>query len=128
VVLACVPGEQHSLALEALHAGLVELGVPTRMFGAAVPTEALTAAVRRLGPSAVLLWAQTRSTADLPLARHVAGTQWGVKGARGHPAVLLGGPGWAGRPARGMLRPPGLRDALGTLSSLYGPPVPVARS
>ncbi|WP_329530568.1 MerR family transcriptional regulator [Streptomyces sp. NBC_01450] len=128
VVLACVPGEQHSLALEALHAGLVELGVPTRMFGAAVPTEALTAAVRRLGPSAVLLWAQTRSTADLPLARHVAGTQWGVKGARGHPAVLLGGPGWAGRPARGMLRPPGLRDALGTLSSLYGPPSPVARS
>ncbi|MFF1743684.1 hypothetical protein [Streptomyces mirabilis] len=31
VVLACVPGEQHSLALEALHAGLVELGLPTRM-------------------------------------------------------------------------------------------------
>ncbi|MER7691902.1 MerR family transcriptional regulator [Streptomyces sp. NPDC097610] len=128
VVLACVPGEQHSLALEALHAGLVELGVPTRMFGAAVPTEALTAAVRRLGPKAVLLWAQTRSTADLPLARHVADTRWGVKGARSHPAVLLGGPGWAGRPVRGMLRPPGLRDALGTLSALYGPPVPVTRS
>ncbi|QDO38135.1 MerR family transcriptional regulator [Streptomyces sp. RLB3-17] len=127
VVLACVPGEQHSLALEALHAGLVELGLPTRMFGAAVPTEALTAAVRRLGPKAVLLWAQTRSTADLPLARHVADTRWGVKGARGHPAVLLGGPGWAGRPARGMLRPPGLRDALGTLSALYDRPVPVIR-
>ncbi|MFG2365922.1 MerR family transcriptional regulator [Streptomyces mirabilis] len=128
VVLACVPGEQHSLALEALHAGLVELGLPTRMFGAAVPTEALTAAVRRLGPKAVLLWAQTRSTADLPLARHVADTRWGVAGARSHPAVLLGGPGWAGRPARGMLRPPGLRDALETLSALYDPPVPVTRS
>ncbi|MET7776718.1 MerR family transcriptional regulator [Streptomyces sp. NPDC005388] len=128
VVLACVPGEQHSLALEALHAGLVELGLPTRMFGAAVPTEALTAAVRRLGPKAVLLWAQTRSTADLPLARHVADTRWGVTGARSHPAVLLGGPGWAGRPVRGMLRPPGLRDALGTLSALYDPPVPVTRS
>ncbi|MET7896253.1 MerR family transcriptional regulator [Streptomyces mirabilis] len=128
VVLACVPGEQHSLALEALHAGLVELGLPTRMFGAAVPTEALTAAVRRLGPKAVLLWAQTRSTADLPLARHVADTRWGVTGARSHPAVLLGGPGWAGRPLRGMLRPPGLRDALGTLSALYDPPVPVTRS
>ncbi|MFF3150509.1 transcriptional regulator, partial [Streptomyces sp. NPDC057927] len=85
-------------------------------------------AVRRLGPKAVLLWAQTRSTADLPLARHVADTRWGVKGARGHPAVLLGGPGWAGRPARGMLRPPGLRDALDTLSALYDPPVPVTRS
>ncbi|MFE4550245.1 MULTISPECIES: MerR family transcriptional regulator [unclassified Streptomyces] len=125
VVLACVPGEQHSLPLQALHAGLAELGLPTRMFGAAVPTEALTAAVRRLGPTAVVLWAQTRSTADVPLARHVAGTHWGVKGARSHPAVVLGGPGWAGRPLRGMLRPPGLRDALGCLGSLYDEVAPV---
>ncbi|MEU0036885.1 MerR family transcriptional regulator [Streptomyces sp. NPDC006333] len=119
VVLACVPGEEHSLPLQALHAGLAELGLPARMFGAAVPTEALTAAVRRLGPTAVVLWAQTRSTADVPLARHVASTHWGVKGARNHPAVVLGGPGWAGRPLRGMIRPPGLRDALGSLIGLY---------
>jgi DNA-binding transcriptional MerR regulator len=118
VVLACVPGEQHSLPLEALHAALVEQGLPTRMFGAAVPPEALTAAVRRLGPVAVVLWSQTRSTADRPLARHIAATTWGVKGARGHPVVLLGGPGWAGRAEPGMLRPPGLRDALTTLVGL----------
>ncbi|MFD4549882.1 MerR family transcriptional regulator [Streptomyces sp. NPDC058466] len=128
VVLACVPGEQHSLPLEALHAGLLELGLPTRMFGAAVPVEALTAVVRRLGPMAVVLWAQTRSTADRPLARHIAATHWGVKGARNHPAVVLGGPGWAGRPVPGMLRPPGLRDALVTLASLYGPGGPVLRN
>jgi hypothetical protein len=120
VVLACVPGEQHCLPLEALHAGLVEQGLPTRMFGPAVPPEALTAAVRRLGPVAVVLWSQTRSTADRPLARHIAATAWGVKGARSHPAVLLGGPGWAGRAEPGMLRPPGLRDALTALSGLAG--------
>ncbi|MBO7941628.1 B12-binding domain-containing protein, partial [Streptomyces sp. S9] len=62
VMLACVPGEQHTLPLEALNAGLSRLGVPTRMFGAAVPAEALTAAVRRLGPAAVVLWAQARTT------------------------------------------------------------------
>lgn len=118
VVLACVPGEQHCLPLEALHAGLVEQGLPTRMFGPAVPPEALTAAVRRLGPLAVVLWSQTRSTADRPLARHIAATSWGVKGARRNPVVLLGGPGWAGRQEQGMLRPPGLRDALTTLASL----------
>lgn len=118
VVLACVPGEQHCLPLEALHAGLVEQGLPTRMFGPAVPPEALTAAVRRLGPLAVVLWSQTRSTADRPLARHIAATGWGVKGARRNPVVLLGGPGWAGRQEQGMLRPPGLRDALTTLASL----------
>src|SRR5690242_15745134 len=70
-LLAGVPGEQHCLPLEALHAGLVEQGLPTRMFGPAVPPEALTAAVRRLGPVAVVLWSQTRSTADRPLARHI---------------------------------------------------------
>ncbi|MFF3330540.1 MerR family transcriptional regulator [Streptomyces sp. NPDC002888] len=127
VVLACVPGEQHTLPLEALNAGLAELRLPTRMFGAAVPAEALTAAVERLGPAAVVLWAQTRSSASLPLARHVADAQWGVRGARGRPLVLLCGPGWLGRSARGMLRPTSLRDALDTLSDGYGPE-PAARS
>ncbi|MFC4500983.1 MULTISPECIES: MerR family transcriptional regulator [Streptomyces] len=120
VVLACVPGEQHTLALEALNAGLSRAGVPTRMFGAAVPAEALTAAVRRLGPAAVVLWAQARSTASLALARHVAGTRWGVSGARRTPAVVLGGPGWAGRPVPGLPRPTGLGDALETLAGVYG--------
>ncbi|MFC8431080.1 MerR family transcriptional regulator [Streptomyces sp. NPDC057253] len=120
VVLACVPGEQHTLALEALNAGLSELRLPTRMFGSAVPAEALIAAVERLGPAAVVLWAQARSTASLPLARHLAATQWGVKGARRRPLVMLGGPGWQGRPGQGMLRPTAFQDALDTLAGLYG--------
>ncbi|ALO13365.1 Transcriptional regulator [Streptomyces venezuelae] len=117
VLLACVPGEQHTLSLEALAAGLAEHGLPFRMFGAAVPAEALDAAVRRLGPTAVVLWSQSRSTASHALARHVADTSFGVRGARAHPLVLLGGPGWAGRAvAPGMLRPMGLREALSVLS------------
>ncbi|QQM45786.1 MerR family transcriptional regulator [Streptomyces liliifuscus] len=124
VLLACVPGEQHTLPLEALNAGLAEHGLPTRMFGAAVPAEALTAAVRRLGPSAVVLWAQARSTASVPLARHLAATHWGVKGARRHPTLVLGGPGWAGRSAQGMLRPPSLYDALAVLTARYENSVP----
>lgn len=127
VVLACVPGEEHTLPLEALNAGLCELGVPTRMFGASVPVEALTAAVRRLGPAAVVLWAQARSTASLPLARHAAAAEWGVKGARRQPVVMLGGPGWAGRAAQGFLRPSGLSDALTALAAGYGDEPP-ARS
>ncbi|MFJ9820407.1 MerR family transcriptional regulator [Streptomyces sp. NPDC101151] len=122
VLLACVPGEQHTLPLEALNAGLSQLGVATRMFGAAVPVEALAAAVGRLGPAAVVLWAQARSTASLPLAQHVAATQWGVKGARSGPLVVLGGPGWAGRSSRGMLRPTGLPEALDTLADACGRP------
>ncbi|TQJ46958.1 MerR family transcriptional regulator [Streptomyces sp. NBC_00080] len=121
VVLACVPGEQHSLPLEALNAGLGQLDVPTRMFGAAVPVEALTAAVQRLGPVAVVLWAQARSTASLPLARHIAETRWGVTGARRAPTVMLAGPGWAGRPAPGLPRPTGLSDALTILAGTQAP-------
>jgi len=119
VVLACVPGEQHTLPIEALNAALGELRLPTRMFGAAVPAEALAAAVQRLGPSAVVLWAQARSTASLALARHVAGTQWGVKGARRRPLVMLGGPGWSGPQARGLHRPPTLKDAVDVLSDAH---------
>ncbi|WP_225802412.1 MerR family transcriptional regulator [Streptomyces sp. NK15101] len=123
IVLACVPAEQHTLSLEALTAGLAERGLPTRMFGAAVPAEALDAAVRRSGPAAVALWSQARSTADHALARHVAATAFGVRGARTAPLVLLAGPGWLGRtPAPGTVRPAGLREAIGVVSRLYGEP------
>ncbi|MFF7385128.1 MerR family transcriptional regulator [Streptomyces griseoluteus] len=120
VLLACAPDEQHTLPLEALNAALGRHGVPTRMFGSAVPADALAAAVRRLGPAAVVLWSQSRATASLPLARHVAGIEWGVRGARGQTLMMLGGPGWAGRSTHGMLRPTGLADALDTLAAAYG--------
>ncbi|MFF9771496.1 MerR family transcriptional regulator [Streptomyces sp. NPDC014636] len=119
VLLACVPGEQHTLPLEALNAALSRLGVPARMFGAAVPAEALLAAVRRLGPAAVVLWAQARSIASLPLAEHVIAMEWGVKGARARPLMVLGGPGWSGRPTRGMLRPASLSEALDILAATH---------
>ncbi|MFJ4714453.1 MerR family transcriptional regulator [Streptomyces sp. NPDC088785] len=119
LVLACVPAEQHVLPLEALSAALAERGVPQRMFGAAVPVEAVSAAVRRTGPRVVVLWAQARSTASLPLARHLAETHWGVRGARGRPAVMLCGPGWAGRRVPGALRPTTLPEALSQIGGLY---------
>ncbi|MGW0837868.1 MerR family transcriptional regulator [Streptomyces prunicolor] len=119
VVLACVPGEQHTLPIEALNAALGELGLPTRMFGAAVPAEALATAVRRLGPAAVVLWAQARSTASPALARHLADIHWGVKGARRQPSVVLAGPGWSGTSVRGALRPTTLADAVGIVSGTY---------
>ncbi|MGW1544332.1 MerR family transcriptional regulator [Streptomyces sp. NPDC002309] len=119
VVLACVPGEQHTLALEALTAALSERGLPTRMFGAAVPAEALAAAVRRLGPAVVVLWAQSRSTASTALAAHLAGARWGARGARRRPLVVLGGTGWAGPAPSGMPRPGGLVEALELVSGVY---------
>ncbi|MET9881732.1 MerR family transcriptional regulator [Streptomyces sp. NPDC006430] len=122
VLLACVPGEQHSLPLEALTAALGERGLPTRMFGPALPAEALHAAVRRTGPRAVVLWAQSRTTADPALARSVSAIEWGVRGARAHSVLLLAGPGWgAGTPAPRTERLHGLRSGLAVIESLAPP-------
>ncbi|MFD3355055.1 MerR family transcriptional regulator [Streptomyces fradiae] len=116
-LLACVPGENHTLPLEVLAAALAERGLPVRMFGAAVPVESLVAAVRRTGPAAVGLWAQSRTTASRPLAQYVAGLEWGVRGARRRPAVLTLGPGWAGQTVPGLPHPPGLAEAVAAVES-----------
>jgi hypothetical protein len=88
--------------------------------GVPVPPEALIAAVRRLGPAVVVLWAQSRSSANRPPARHVADAQWGVRGARRGPSVLTAGPGRLGHPEEGTLRPVSLRAALYPEPSLPG--------
>ncbi|MEU9337310.1 MerR family transcriptional regulator [Streptomyces sp. NPDC048290] len=120
VLLACAPDEQHSLPLEALDAALEEARVPTRMLGAAVPTEALLACVRRTGPAAVVLWAQARATASPSLARHVAGLEWGPAGARSRPLVLPTGPGWDRRTAVEFPHCGSLGSAVRMLRGLSG--------
>ncbi|MFI8193290.1 MerR family transcriptional regulator [Streptomyces sp. NPDC085946] len=117
-VLACVPGETHTLPLEALAAALAERGIPVRMFGGALPVESLVTAVRRTGPSVVGLWAQSRTTASRPLAQHVAAMEWGVRGARRKPVVLTLGPGWTGQAVPGLPRPPGLAEAVAVVESV----------
>ncbi|MFF8941677.1 MerR family transcriptional regulator [Streptomyces sp. NPDC014864] len=116
VVLAGLPGEHHTLPIETLCAALAERGVPVLMLGGAVPAEALVAAVRRVGPAAVALWSQSRSTASPALAGHIAGLRWGVRGARRQSRVLLLGPGWGRRTEPGLLRPHSLLDTVRALS------------
>jgi hypothetical protein len=86
VLLSCVTEEQHSLPLYAVSAALAERGISARMLGARMPTDALTAAVRRTGPAAVLLYA------SMPVPPDVVEQVL----RRAHPTtrILLGGPGW----------------------------------
>ncbi|MET8608148.1 MerR family transcriptional regulator [Streptomyces rubiginosohelvolus] len=117
-LLACAPAETHTLALEALAATLAQQGLPVRMFGAAVPAGALEDAIRRTGPAAVVLWAQSRKTASPALVARLDALEWGVRGARRRPVVCVAGPGWAGRQAPGARHLSGLSDAVDTLATL----------
>jgi DNA-binding transcriptional MerR regulator len=87
VLLTCADGEGHSLPLHALCAALSERGVPSRNLGAALPPAALSAAVRRTGPAAVVVYAHQREHA-------VAGLLAGVPSLRPRTTVLAGGAGW----------------------------------
>jgi DNA-binding transcriptional MerR regulator len=90
VLLAGMPGEQHTLPIAALAAALAERGTGCRPMGADVPTRALVAAIRRTAPAAVVLWAQAPETADPEVLRALPRTRPQFR-------TYVGGPGWADR-------------------------------
>jgi MerR family transcriptional regulator, light-induced transcriptional regulator len=89
VLLAGLPGEQHTLAISALAAALVERGTGCRPLGPDLPADALAAAIRRTAPAAVVLWSQTAATADPDLLRALPRTRPQFR-------TYAAGPGWAG--------------------------------
>lgn len=93
ILLACAPEEQHSLPLHAVSAALAERHVSTRVLGARVPIDALGAAIRRVGPAGVFIWAQRPHTGD---PDHLAA----LPEIRPAPVIALGGPGWPPHPER----------------------------
>jgi hypothetical protein len=103
VLLACAPDELHSLPLHALAAALAMRRVGSRLLGAAVPIDALAAAVRRIAPAAVLLWAQLPRYAQPQLLSALPRT-------RQHVRLFAGGPGWR---AAALPRQVEVLDSLG---------------
>jgi MerR family transcriptional regulator, light-induced transcriptional regulator len=98
VLLACMPEERHNLPLYPLAAELARRGVVVRQLGAALPMDALAAAVRRTAPSAVVLWAQLPRYADPGVVAALPRTRQQVR-------VFVGGPGWR----RGVVASPAER-------------------
>ena len=83
ILLACAPGDLHSLPLYAL----AERGVGGRMLGADLPYDSLAAAARRTGPAAVFIWSQIALSGDPEALPHLR-PRWPAT------QVLLGGRGW----------------------------------
>ncbi|PDP87886.1 MerR family transcriptional regulator [Glycomyces fuscus] len=90
-VLACGPGQMHSLPMEALAAALRERGVPRRVLGPCTPVEATVRAVRRTGPRAVVLWSHAGNADDVAALRAAVRAAAGSAQAT---AVYTAGPGW----------------------------------
>jgi hypothetical protein len=89
VLLAAADEEQHTLPLEALAAALAEAGVPSRLLGARVPPDALSEAIARTGPAAVVIWSQQPPTGNpAPLTRILSEPHRPL-------LVAAAGPGWA---------------------------------
>jgi DNA-binding transcriptional MerR regulator len=86
VLLACADGDYHSLPLHALAAALAERQVACLTLGSGMPPHALSAAVRRTGPSVIVLFARMEG-AD-------AGPTQMLRRQRPAPAIVLAGPGW----------------------------------
>ena len=112
VLLACTDEEQHSLPIEALSAALAQSDVLCRLLGARVPLPALRSAVRRTGPSAVLLWSHNPRTAAPEQLTALSGD-------RTRPLLLAAaGPGWQLETLPpGVATPQTLREAVELLRS-----------
>lgn len=85
-LLACAPREDHDLPLHAVAAALAERGMEARFLGPRTPVSALAAAVRRLGPSSVFIWAYLPLVGENPVAS--------LPKLRPEPLIVLAGPGW----------------------------------
>lgn len=85
VLLACCPGERHSLPVEVLGGALAEARIPTVLLGGMVPPDTTRAMVAKTEPAIVVLWSTLPETADTGLrdSLHEGGTR-----------LCLAGPGW----------------------------------
>ena len=106
--MASAPEDMHDLPLRALPAALAEQGIRAHLLGARTPLDALTDAVRRLGPPVVVLWAQM-PLAELPV----------LPTLRPAPALVVGGPG-LGTLAESRVRAHSLSEALDQVRAAIG--------
>ena len=87
VLLCAAPEERHALPLYVVRAALASAGIGTQLLGAALPADALAAAIRRTGPAAVAVWAQLPRHASPAVFDRLPRTRQRVR-------LFACGPGW----------------------------------
>ena len=109
VLIASTPGDQHSLMLHALAAGLAERRQTSRVIGAQVPVEALAAAARRIRPGAIFVSCVMPGSVDVDELAAV------MPRTRPRTLVVVGGAGWPEVLPGGFRFAATLDDAIGLL-------------
>ncbi len=113
VLLASAPHELHTLPLYAIAAGLAEQNISSQVMGARFPADALAAACKKIGPSAIVIWSQTQGTADNAI--------WDdIEGQRPEPLRMSAGPGWKEPLPEGVVPTTDLPSTLLTLAVAAG--------
>lgn len=110
ILLACTAHELHTLAIHAISAALAQHNIRCRILGPRLPAESLASAVSKIGPSAVLVWSQTKGTAEPELWNQI-GQQ------RPLPKYVAAGPGWLGTEITGVSNPKNMTETLLLLAS-----------
>lgn len=109
VVLASAPDDLHCLPLHVIAAALAEQRIASLVLGARVTVPALCATVTRVGPPAVLIWAQ--------MARDLPEGMAALRAGRTPPLILLAGPGWSADSVADWPRPATLDSTVALIRS-----------
>ena len=113
VLLACAPHELHTIPIFALAAALAEQNISSRIMGARMPAQALATAVKKLGPSAIVVWSQTLGTADTSI--------WDlVEPMRPGHLRICAGPGWQEELPDDVTKPSDFTSTLVALAAASG--------
>jgi hypothetical protein len=105
VLIASAPDDMHTLPSIAIAAALAERHICTRVLGARTPIDALLSAIKRVGPSAVVVWSQLDSTGGPEVLEAIPAT-------RAQVAIIAAGPGWVADLPAGVERPMDLVDTV----------------
>lgn len=113
VLLACAPHELHTIPMYAIAAALAEQNIVSRILGARMPAEALANAARKIGPSAIVVWSQSKGTADISI--------WdAVEPMRPAPLLMSAGPGWPSDLPEGVTKSYDFTSTLVALAAASG--------
>ncbi len=113
VLLCCTTHELHTLPIYAIAAALADQKISCRILGARLPIDSLLAAAKKIGPSAILVWSQTRGTEEPTLWNQIQEQRPGL-------VKIAAGPGWTVQLPADVKTPTSLLETLEILSAANG--------